>query len=113
MRRSILFCCHGGGRNLSKVIRKFGKLLIAKHHFLANFSPLIMTAFRTFQRPQNGSLTVIVPEEFRNTLCEVIVLPNEQTQPAPPSSEAKILAAFTKTAAFPQIELGEADVYEQ
>lgn len=72
-----------------------------------------MTAFRTFQRPQNGSLTVIVPEEFRNTICEVIVLPNEQTQTAPPSSEAAILAAFTGTAPFPHAELGEADVYEQ
>ncbi|MCU0427849.1 MAG: hypothetical protein MUF71_19730 [Candidatus Kapabacteria bacterium] len=77
-----------------------------------------MTAFRVFQRPQNGSLTVIVPEELRNTLCEIIVLPNEQMryeqmQFTPSSSPTEVLAAYTGTAPFPHTDLGATEIYEQ
>jgi hypothetical protein len=75
-----------------------------------------MNAIRTFQMPVNGALTVIVPEEFRNTMCEIIVLPSVQNEVSgvhttKPINE--ILSAFTGTAKYPQTVLGETDMYEQ
>lgn len=71
-----------------------------------------MNAVRVFQQATERTITLIVPEEFRNAMCEVIVLRAERDAIGQITAN-DILADFTGTAAYPLTDIGETEVYEQ
>lgn len=71
-----------------------------------------MEALKLIQSTADGILKIEVPEHFRNTQLEVIVIPL-QSAPATNPSEAISVEKYFGTAKYPQTETNKLDVYNQ
>ena len=72
----------------------------------------IMEALKVIQSTQDGILRIEVPEHFKNTQLEVIIIPIVEKE-TPKSNHLQSIKKYFGTAKFPNTKVNKYDVYNQ